>query len=96
MKPTEPSHIETLPPTPETSSCFGPLLRLFWVAFGGVGLFICAIKLMLEYLPNLVLLPGCAFLLASLMIGTRYADISYFNPTDLRRPSDDGGLILHK
>jgi len=79
MKPTEPSRIEATPPTPETTSFIGLLLRLFWMAFGGTGLVICAFKLILDYPQNLVPLTGSIFLLAALMTGARYADIRFFN-----------------
>jgi len=78
MKPTEPSRIEATPPTPETTSFIGLLLRLFWMAFGGVGLYLCALKLMLGDPQNRILLTACLFLVAALMIAARYADIRFF------------------
>ena len=79
MKPTELSLLETSPPTPQTSSCIGALPRVFWVAFGGFALVVCAVKLILEYPQSLVLLTACVFLLAALMTAARYADIQFFN-----------------
>jgi hypothetical protein len=49
------------------------------MAAGGFGLVVCAIKLALEYPQNLVLLTSCVFVLATLMIGIRYADIRFYN-----------------
>jgi hypothetical protein len=79
MKPTEPSRIETAPPTSENSSCIGLILRLFWMAFGSFALALCAIKVTLEYPRNLPVLTASVFLLAILMIVARYADIRYFS-----------------
>jgi hypothetical protein len=48
------------------------------MAFGSLGVYLCAIKLVLEYPQNLVLLTASVLLLGALMIGARYADIRFF------------------
>jgi hypothetical protein len=79
MKPTPSPRPETSPSQPETSSCAGLLLRLFWMAAGGLGLGLSAMQLMMSYPDKLGILMACIFGLAALMIAARYADVRFFH-----------------